>query len=334
MKNKISVIIPIYKVEQYLNRCVDSVLNQTYSNLEVILVDDGSPDRCPAICDEYAEKDFRVKVIHKENGGQSTARNVGLQSATGDYVSFIDSDDWIAPDTYEYEIGLMQSYDADAVQVGFMSAHSPEDVAPKQEETLNTYEEKEILQFFMDFSTRTGSYSVWKFLYRIELCRGIKFREGKINEDIDYQYKVLARASKLVCSNQIKYYYFACIDSTSRGGLVSRDFDLYDASYELEKMTRNETYGNIAFLGKVKVARTPMSLLCKIAFYGIIDDSLDKDQLVRRFTKEIRENLGVLLRAPMPLSRKVLCTLFCISYRMTEFAILTAKKLLGKRISK
>lgn len=94
----ISVIIPVYNVEQYLDRCVQSVLNQTYRNLEILLVDDGSPDRCPQMCDEYARQDSRVKVIHKENGGLSSARNAGLEIVTGNYIGFVDSDDYIASD--------------------------------------------------------------------------------------------------------------------------------------------------------------------------------------------------------------------------------------------
>ena len=99
-KTLISVIVPVYKVEQYLPQCVESILNQTYRNLELILVDDGSPDGCGKICDAYAEKDSRVRVIHKKNGGLSDARNAGLNAASGDYLSFIDGDDWIEPDTY------------------------------------------------------------------------------------------------------------------------------------------------------------------------------------------------------------------------------------------
>ena len=95
MSSVISVIVPIYNVEDYLDRCVDSIINQTYSNLEIILVDDGSPDNCPKMCDDYAKKDSRIKVVHKENGGLSDARNAGMKVATGEYISFIDSDDWI-----------------------------------------------------------------------------------------------------------------------------------------------------------------------------------------------------------------------------------------------
>ncbi len=96
-----SIIIPVYNVEKYLNKCVDSVLNQTFTDFEVILVDDGSPDNCPAICDSYAEKDKRVRVIHKQNGGLICARKSGLEAARGDYIGFVDSDDWIEENMYE-----------------------------------------------------------------------------------------------------------------------------------------------------------------------------------------------------------------------------------------
>ena len=95
---KISVIVPVYKVEKFLDRCVESIVGQTYENLEIILVDDGSPDNCPSMCDKWAEKDSRIKVIHKENGGVSSARNAALYAATGDFIGFVDSDDWIEPD--------------------------------------------------------------------------------------------------------------------------------------------------------------------------------------------------------------------------------------------
>jgi glycosyltransferase involved in cell wall biosynthesis len=106
---KISVILPIYKVEKYLKKCVDSVLDSTYKNLEVILVDDGSPDACPQICDDYAKSDSRVIVIHKENGGLCSARNAGLAVASGDYISFIDSDDSISQDGYQFAVNQIVS---------------------------------------------------------------------------------------------------------------------------------------------------------------------------------------------------------------------------------
>lgn len=112
---KLSVIVPIYNVEKFLRRCIDSIINQSYSNLEIILVDDGSPDNCGKICDEYAALDNRIKVIHQANGGLSAARNIGIDSATGEYVAFIDSDDYIASNMYDEMISLMETNDLDII---------------------------------------------------------------------------------------------------------------------------------------------------------------------------------------------------------------------------
>jgi glycosyltransferase involved in cell wall biosynthesis len=114
--NLISVIVPIYKTEKYIRRCVDSILMQTYKNLEIILVDDGSPDKCPEICDEYAKKDNRVKVIHKQNGGLASARTAGLDMATGCYIGTVDSDDWIENQTYETAMAIMQKHNPDLIK--------------------------------------------------------------------------------------------------------------------------------------------------------------------------------------------------------------------------
>ena len=112
---KLSVIVPIYNVEQYIHKCVDSILNQNFKDFELILVDDGSPDSCGKICDEYAQKDERVKVIHKVNGGLSDARNFGLEKAKGEYVSFIDSDDWVDENIYSESLKYMEENDLDIV---------------------------------------------------------------------------------------------------------------------------------------------------------------------------------------------------------------------------
>ena len=116
----LSVIVPVYKVEPYLRRCVDSIRNQTYKNLQIILVDDGSPDRCGEICDEYAEMDARIIAVHQKNGGASAARNKGLQHADGDYVAFVDSDDWIAPMMYETLAGMIEKNDLDMARCGII----------------------------------------------------------------------------------------------------------------------------------------------------------------------------------------------------------------------
>ena len=124
----ISTIIPIYKVEKYLQTCIESVVNQTIKDLEIILVDDGSPDYCPEICDAWAQKDSRIKVIHKENGGLSDARNAGLDIAQGEYISFVDSDDWIAPNMYEIMLEVIEKEHADICACGIMGCYPSKNV--------------------------------------------------------------------------------------------------------------------------------------------------------------------------------------------------------------
>lgn len=326
---KISIVIPVYNVEKYLCRCVDSVLNQTYKNIEVVLVDDGSPDGCPIICDEYAQKDNRVKVIHKPNGGLSSARNAGLDSKLeGTYVTFIDSDDWIEQDTFEYSIGLLEKYDAQAVQYDMCLTDRFDKQIKQPSEGISTYEGKDVVQYYMRHSTEdSGEYSVCIGLYHKSLFDQLRFRVGRVNEDIDFKYKLMSRCERLVVSNQIKYNYFQANNSISTGGLEIRDFQLREAGNLLAELTKDESYGDIAFLGKVKQARTAFSLLSKIAYFGVSDASLDKKQVVRELTAEHRKNLGILLKSPMSLSRKLLAILFAISYTMTECAVKIVKSL-------
>ncbi len=321
----ISIIIPVYNVEKYLRRCVDSVLNQTYKDIEVVLVDDGSPDGCPSICDEYARKDKRVTVIHKPNGGLSSARNAALDSELrGKYVAFLDSDDWFEDDTIEYCIKTLAANRADAIEFCCEETKEYKEHTRQQKENILILEGKDILEEYL----RKEAYSVCMCLFKKELFDGLRFREGKINEDIDLKYKVLQRCERMVYSNQIKYFYFQAGDSISMGGLKRKDFDLYEAAEELNKMTSVEDYGQIRFLGEVKKKRTAFSLLCKIAYYGVADASLNKYKLVKSLTKENRENVGILLKSPMSMSRKGLAVLFAINYHLAETAIKLMKRFL------
>jgi glycosyltransferase involved in cell wall biosynthesis len=197
----ISVIVPVYKVEQYLHTCIESVLNQTYSNWELILVDDGSPDNCPQICDEYAAKDIRIKVIHKKNGGLSSARNAGLDIAKGDHMSFLDSDDFWSKDYLTILLNLCIKYDADIVQCGFI--RGTETVFPNITigKGIKTFDNHSI------FLKGYAKIIVCAKLYRKCLISEIRMPEGKINEDDFTTWKFYYRAKKILVTNQSLYYY-------------------------------------------------------------------------------------------------------------------------------
>ena len=219
----ISIIVPVYEVEKYLKRCVDSILCQTFCDIEVILVDDGSSDNCGFICDEYAKQDKRVKVIHKQNGGLSSARNAGLDIATGDYIGFVDSDDWIHPQMYEYLYNCALKYNLDIMTCCFektelcnlenCSMHNDFCVAEQynSKEFLDTLNLDKFYQF---------SPSVCSKLYKKEIFKDLRFIEGKIFEDTIIMIPTLLRAHKIGYTDKILYYYF----SNRQGSIMNRNF--------------------------------------------------------------------------------------------------------------
>lgn len=204
MEPLISVIVPVYKVELYLRQCVDSLLAQTYSNLEIILVDDGSPDNCPLICDEYARKDSRIRVIHKENGGLSDARNVGIAAARGEYIGFIDSDDWVMPDMYEYLYNGMQQYGADITVCEYYEVWAKKYRATYRPE-VRIFEGSDVVNAIL--MLKVGSYA-WNKLYKRELWGDeIRYPAGKLYEDVRTTYRVFENAKLVAALPEPKYFY-------------------------------------------------------------------------------------------------------------------------------
>lgn len=324
----LTIIVPVYNVEKYLDRCISSIINQTLKKIEIILIDDGSTDNSGVLCDKWLKIDQRIQVIHKINGGLSSARNVGLQIAKGQYVTFLDSDDWIVSDTCEYALKLLSLYNADVIQYDIFMCYKENTKIPFRQERINIYEGKEIIQYYLETTTNgKKGYSVCQCVFRTALAKRYKFREGKINEDIDYKYKVLRDSDKFVVSNQLKYIYFQSGNSISSGALKRRDFQLREAGEELMKLTQNETYGTIAFLGKVKAARTAFSLLSRAAVYGINDSSINEKETIALLLKEHRKNIWILLKSPIPISRKLLAIMLAINFYLTRYLIIIVKLL-------
>lgn len=322
----VSVVIPVYNVEKYLERAVKSVVRQTYSNLEIILVDDGATDSSPELCDGLASSDSRIHVIHKTNGGLSSARNAGINQASGEYVAFLDSDDWFEADVIDYCLSLISEHKADIVQFRTTLTTDEEPARPAKEK-ISVLHGKEILEFLMIQSTKSDTYySACTCLFKRDVIGELRFPEGQIVEDLVWKYKVLRNAETMVASSAIKHYYFQNIGSITNAGLKSRDFILMDCGNEIMELTASESYGCIRKLGKVKAARSSFSLLCKIAYFGISDTTIDKKSTVKELTKQLRREYFLLVNSPMPLSRKVLATTLCISYPLTELLVRVAKK--------
>lgn len=207
MKPLISIIVPVYNVEQYLQRCLESIINQTYKNLEIILVDDGSPDNCPQICDDYAAKDNRITVIHKKNGGLSDARNAGLDICKGKFISFVDSDDWIDKNYVKVLFDLLTETNTDIAIGNFFktdgSKESP--TFPIQHKTLNP---TEAIICCTHGNTPAFAISCSK-LYKKELFDNLRFPVGKYHEDEFTTYLLFYKSSSIAYTSQVLYYYYS-----------------------------------------------------------------------------------------------------------------------------
>ena len=226
----ISVIVPIYKVEDCLDKCVRSVLEQTYSNLEIILVDDGSPDGCGSMCDSWAAKDSRIKVIHKENGGLSDARNAGVKIATGSLISFIDSDDWIEPDFMETLLNAMESQNAQIAECAVELVDEAGQVLRcRNTATVPVVDKIEGLRRLI---LEDGIYqTVWNKLYRREMLEGIPFEKGKYHEDEFWTYQVFDRMERLAIVERPMYHYLKRTGSIMGAGYSLKRLDGLEALF-------------------------------------------------------------------------------------------------------
>lgn len=205
-----SVIVPVYKVEKYLNECVDSILNQTYENIEVILVDDGSPDRCPLICDEYAAKDKRVSVIHKQNGGLSDARNAGIRTATGDYLIFVDSDDMLAQsDVIHNLVGFFELTKADIVHCLNVTRFNENGFLAKKVDLTDEYSMLSPVEWLSIIVQNRFCYAAWTFVVRRKfiLEHSLFFKEKLIYEDMEWVPRLLFAQPDLKLNIFTKPFY-------------------------------------------------------------------------------------------------------------------------------
>ena len=208
MKDIVSVIVPIYKVEKFLYQCVKTILQQSYENLEIILVDDGSPDNCGKICDEFATQDHRIKVIHKQNGGLSDARNVGIDVATGGYITFIDSDDYIMTDMIESLMSIIVDKNTDIAQCAFVRCQADCFGSIKQglsqSNKITVYSESKMSAYVKENVISTAS---WGKIYKRSLFDGIRFPIGRLHEDVFTTYKLIHEAGSVAVTDYVGYVY-------------------------------------------------------------------------------------------------------------------------------
>ena len=250
-KGVVSVVLPIYNVEKYLNRCVKSVVNQSYKNLEIILVDDGSPDNCPTLCEDWAKKDSRIKVVHKKNAGLGYARNTGIENATGEYICFFDSDDYIALDAIEKAYSLAVKEKSDIVVFGFCDVKSNGEtgktVIPKTEKV--TYSGNEVQNVFLadligpdvKNGTQTNLWmSAWASMYSLDMIRKASWKfvseREIISEDIYSLLELYKYVNRVSVLSEALYFYCenaSSLTHTYKKDRYSKIKDFYNACYQL-----------------------------------------------------------------------------------------------------
>lgn len=275
MKPLISVIVPIYNVEQYLCRCVECLTAQTYKNLEIILVDDGSPDNCPQFCDEYAKKDSRIKVIHKKNGGLSDARNAGMKVATGEYISFIDSDDYVSNDFIETLYNAILSENSDIVECSVVKFYEDEHFDEyKDDLKITSFNTEESLSKLI--AENPFKQHVWNKLYKSDLVSGVPYAVGKLNEDEFWTYQIFGQAKKVTRVNKTMYYYFQRQSSIMGNTYNLRRLDA------LEGKANRQKYIEKYFPGLAAQAKVDLFESCIFAYQSVLKYMGGKDKKIAK----------------------------------------------------
>lgn len=309
----INIIVPIYGVEKYLKRCVDSILVQTYRNIRVILVDDGSPDQCPEICDQYRLLDERIVVIHRMNGGQSAARDSGLEflysgglSEIGDYVAFVDSDDYIAPDYIEFLYNLLIENQADIAQCGHYIVFSETRKVNK-----NTDNSTKILnrEKALESLCYNGVWDVtaWNKLYKLKIFENIRFPKGRLYEDTAVSHLIAAEAERMVVNMTPKYYYIQRDTSTANSTVWKEyKYQFLEAGDELADWV-TERYPQLEEAAKAKRVFVRLSTLSQMVNAEYYDRQriLEMKQVVDSYRKDVlrdpkvgkRDKMGVIALA-------------------------------------
>ncbi len=227
-KPLLSIIVPVYDVENYLQKCIDSILAQTFTDFELILVEDGSPDNCPALCDAAAAKDARIRVLHQKNGGLSAARNAGLDVARGAWIGFVDSDDYIAPEMYETLYKAVQSTGADLALCDYAEVNVAGELCPKMHSSLSVEELTgwELLQKASGLMAQLA----WNKLYRRAIFAQLRYPVGKVNEDLFVIPEICLNTQRAVVVPEVLYYYVQRSDSIMGKSNTLRHFDAAEAA--------------------------------------------------------------------------------------------------------
>lgn len=282
----VSIIVPVYKVEKYVRQCVESIIGQTYTNLEILLVDDGSPDSCGDICDEYAKKDVRIKVIHKKNGGLSDARNAALDVCKGDYLMFVDSDDWVKPDYCEKALKAAVENQVSCVVFGVNNIVEESVAFYSKADKVQLLDSEDVIEMaFMD--TFPFEY-VWNKIYSRDLFDDLRFPQGYLYEDLAVTYLAFHKARKVLAIPDCTYNYrrsrFGSISEVSQKARATTD------RYKIQKQRIPFLMKNFPSLKSIVYTKVAIEALLGLSF--VTDREVAKD--MKQF---LNENKDVVLAA-------------------------------------
>jgi len=296
MRSLISIIIPVYKVEKYLAQCLDSVLAQTHKDIEVILVDDGSPDKCHEICDDYARRDNRIRVIHKENAGLSAARNSGIAIAQGDYIGFVDSDDLISPNMYEILYGLSQQHNADVVSC--LNTNNLSDLYIGSFADIPHSSVTVVSSNVLEDYTRRGFNSVWRRLYTKQVLCNKQFVVGAYDEDFLFSFQVMRDCKRWVTVSLPLYYWNLGPVSLSRSSLKNLHTPIENIYEEYLQEGNNPTITKNMLL---RILQYQYRLVTRACRFGFNDNEIEKEyyKVEKEFVANLRKNLMGIVRSPL-----------------------------------
>lgn len=287
MSRLVSVIVPIYNVEQYLTHCINSILQQSYENLEIILVEDGSPDNSGRICDEFSTKDHRIIVIHKQNGGLSDARNAGIDIATGDYVTFVDSDDYIMPDMIESLVNILIKENIDIAQCAYKRCQCDCIDSIKQGlsriNEFTVYTESKMSAYLRNKIISTVS---WGKIYKKSLFNEIRFPVGRLHEDVFTTYKLIHRADSVAVTNYIGYIYRINENSITTSKFSPQKLDSIYGKIECAEFIE-KNYPDLSKQAYSEIIYACNQCLLQMAEYGFAGENEDTflQRLYRQYGK-------------------------------------------------
>lgn len=318
MKEKISIIVPVYNVEAYLEKCVESILKQTYTNLEILLVNDGSTDKSGELCDKLALRDHRIRVIHKENGGLSDARNRGIDEASSNLIGFIDSDDYIDEDMYETLYRQMVASKADLSMCGHYDVYHQ--IPEKQVAEIKTWElmPEEAIKMVME--AKILSVTAVNKLYKKALFEQLRFRIGKIAEDAFIMVDLIHQCSKIVATNEKKYYYVHRENSITTQKFSLKFLNVIEA-YEQNAKIISENYPDLYDVAIMRLNWAYFYVLDRLLVDNDFKDKVLEDRLISYLKKNKK---SILMDSRFTRARKMSFLALCLS-RKLYLRILLAK---------